>query len=97
MRSLKTDWRFHRSTKSEPVSILEVACRPNFNKPNTDFSTDLDFEIIYTRYYPDGNHWIAVKTREQGFWESEELDDELNADWQLAMNGETPYKIQPLQ
>jgi len=23
--------------------------------------------------------------------------DELNADWQLAMNGETPYKIQPLQ
>ena len=69
MRSLKTDWRFHRSLKSNKISILEVACQPNWN------NSDEDFETIYTRYYFTGSHWTALEIREPGYWESEEPDD----------------------
>ena len=61
LRSLKTDWRIRQGATTD---ILSIACRPN-----TDADDQIYFEIIYSRYFVNGNQWERVDKKEKGFWE----------------------------
>lgn len=66
MRSLRTEWRLVPSTLGAGQDIVEVAGRPNFAE--TTDSKSLEFEVIYTRFHFDGDHWLRFERTEPGYF-----------------------------
>ncbi|MFI5253777.1 MAG: hypothetical protein ACHQQQ_15265 [Bacteroidota bacterium] len=63
--SLKNNWRLIKTANRDTFNILSVKCSPH----SIPTSGDVDFEIIYGRYYPETGKWFYVERKEKGFLE----------------------------
>jgi len=73
LRSGKTDWRLAKSSQTKAVNLVELACRPDFENKFVHKKDELEFMLIYRRYYPQGDgRWIRAERTQAGFWESDE-------------------------
>jgi hypothetical protein len=61
LKSLKTDWRINRGAHE---CIHVIACRPV-----SEHDGEVEFVVIYWRYFRVDDHWERVERREKGVWE----------------------------
>jgi hypothetical protein len=66
MTSLKSAWIVSDGKKG--AEILSKKCRPNFDAST---QSDMEFQVIYERFYFDGAEWKVLVFSESGFWEYE--------------------------
>jgi hypothetical protein len=67
MTSLKSAWIIIDGERGS--EILSKKCRPDFDSST---ESEMNFQVIYERFYFDGVVWKGLLFSEPGFWEHEE-------------------------